>query len=337
MSKLNVAIIFGGDAAECEASINSAINLIDNLSREKYNILPVYVNALGNYFLFEGKPHVIRAAEWENFGTKCQINLDRQDRGLLRISGERAKNVPVDIAIPLLRGGLSGGSLQGALEISGIKYIGADILSDAMAADNVMMKTLAKSLNITCAKHLIFDTKELKDFEAMLRSVRYKIGYPCRVKPLKKGLESSVIARNKKELEDAILATLLFNDKIIVEKVVLGRELICALLPFGDEIKLSSIGEFLPDGELYLSPELGDEVIAKVNDNALKLFSTINAQSPACLTFIVEEKTGAVIFSDINVTLSFSDMDVFPKLIRGLGLGIGEIADELIVDALVRK
>jgi len=337
MSKLNVVVIFGGDAGDCEASINSAINLIDNLSREKYNILPVYVNALGNYFLYEGKPHVVRAAEWENFGTKCQISLDRQDKCLLRISGERVKNVPVDVAIPLLRGGLSGGSVQGALEIGGIKYIGADILSSSMVADNVMIKTLAKSLGITCVKHLVFDTKELKTFDSMLRAARYKIGYPCRVRPLKKGFGNSAVINNKKELEDAILTAFLFGDKIVVEKVVLGRELVCALLPLADEVKISNVGEVLPNGEICLSPELGDGVATKANGCALKLFDAMNSKSPACFKFILEDKTENVIFSSINTSLSFSDTDVFPKLMQGLDLGVGEIVDELILDALVRK
>jgi len=336
MSKLNVAVIFGGDSAECKSSINSAINVIDNLSREKYNIIPVYINDLGGWFLYEGKPHCIKAAEWENFGTRCQINLDRQEQGFLRISGERVRNIPVDIAIPLLRGDFSEGSIQGALEMGGIKYVGAGVLASALASDRSMAKTLAKSLGITFPKYLVFDSKELDDFDAMLRTVRYKIGYPCYIKPLKKGSLSSVLVSNKKELEEAMIRAFLYSGKIIVEKEIKGRELVCTMFALFDSlgfcensVKFCEIREALPDGEIFPAPVFDKKTMSKAKESAIALYGAMGISSPAHFKFFLDEQTKNVVLCDINTQLCFADSNILLKF-----MNTGEILDRLIANIL---
>ena len=329
MSKLNVAVIFGGDSDECNLSIESAINVIDNLSREKYNVIPVYVNDLGNWFLYEGKPHCIKAAEWENFGTRCQINLDRQEQGLLRISGERVRNIPVDIAIPLLRGKLSGGAIQGVLEMGGVKYVGACVLSSAIASDRAMTKTLSKSLGIICPKYLVFDSKELDGFDAMLRAVRYKIGYPCYIKTLKKGVLSTARATNKRELEEAMLRAFLHSSKVIVEKEAKGRELVCTTFDLIDGTKLCEICEILPDGEILPYPKLDKKTTIKMQESTAALYKTLGLSSPAYFKFILDEQTKDIILRDINAELCFADDNIFRKFML-----VPEILDKLIDDVL---
>jgi len=336
MSKLNLAVIFGGSSIERESSIESAITLINNLSREKYNIIPVYVNAQGNYFLYEGGPHSIKAAEWENFGTKCQIDLNRQSNGLLRISGERVKNVPVDVAIPLIRGSLLGGSMQGVLEVSGIKYVGATLMASSLTADNGMTKLLAKSLGIACPKHLLFDSKDLDNFDDLLRTIRYKLGYPCNIKPLKRGFSDGIsIAYNKKELEDAVLTAFLYGNKIIAEKMVQGRELVCAILVCRDEIFVSGMGEVLPGDELCMSPKLNNEKISEIKDAALRLYKSMDIHGPACFKFFLEDIADNVFLGEIDTTLRFHDTDIYPRIMQSyLGISSQELIDKLIETAL---
>jgi len=330
MSKLNVAVIFGGDSAECNLSINSAINVIDNLSREKYNVIPVYVNDLGNWFLYEGKPNAINAAEWENFGTRCQINLDRQERGILRISGERVRNIPVDIAIPLLRGSLSGGPIQGVLEMGGIKYVGASIAVGAMAADRDLSNTFAKSHGLACPKYLVFDSKELDSFDTMLRTVRYKIGYPCYVKSAKKGVLNLALATNKRELEEAMLRAFLRSGKVMVEKKVEGRQLVCTIFEQTDGATLCEICEILPNCELSPTPALDKKATSKIKESALALYKTMGISSPTHFKFFLEEQAKSIVFHDIDTELCFSDITILRKF-----MPIQGILDRLINDALI--
>jgi len=342
MSKLNVAVIFGGGSVGCGSAINSAINVIDNLSREKYNVIPVYVNDLGNWFLYEGKPNSINSAEWENFGTRCQVNLDRHEQGLLRISGERIRNIPVDIAIPLLRGTLSSGAIQGVLEMGGIKYVGASIAASAMAADRGLNKALAKALGLACPKYLVFDSKELDGFDAMLRVIRYKVGYPCYVKPLKKGILNSTRATNKRELEEAMLRAFLHSSKIIVEKEVVGRELVCTTFvlfnapEFCEEGAIfRELSEVMPDGGLFPYPHLAPshkidkKTVAKIKESSAAFYKTMNISCPVHFKFFFDEQTKSVVFSDISTELRFDDDALLKKFML-----VQEVLDKLIDDAL---
>ena len=331
MSKLNVAVIFGGSGTCHDSYVKSARNLINNLSREKYNIIPVYVNKLGNWFLYEGDPCSMPSAPLENFGTPCQINLDTNGKSLLRISRERIKRVPVDIAFPLLGTIFEGGSVQGVLEAGGIKYVGSKIMASSLAADYNIVKTLAKSIGITCPKHLVFSAKDLDDFDAMKKAIRYKIGYPCYIKSAKKGF--SAIVSDKNELEEAIFTAFLYGERIIAQKAVKGRELVCAAFGYGESFEVR-IGEVMADSELCLSPKLSDKVIYKIKEVALGLFELMDCNSPVSFKFDLEGVRHSVSLIDIDTKLYFADDDIFVKLAKCAGLNISSLADSLIESEL---
>jgi len=351
MTKLNVAVIFGGYSSEHEVSINSAINIINSLSKEKYNIIPVYINPMGSWFLHEGSTDSIKTADFEKFGTPCQLSLDRQNKGLLRINGEKIKRIPVDVVFPALHGKFGeDGTIQGLFEMSGIKYVGSSVMASAIAMDKAMAKLVAASLGINQVKYIVLGSKELEDFEKALSVVRYKLGYPCFVKPVRTGSSIGISKiKNKKELVQAMELALSHDDRVIVEKMIVGREFECAVLGTGgDDTIVSGVGELLPAAEFYdfdakynnpdsktvVSPEIDKEVISKIKDASLKIFKAIGAKGLSRVDFFLEEATGDVIFNEINTIPGFTDISMYPILMNEAGVDSQRIMDRLIEIAM---
>ena len=347
MTKLNVAVIFGGYSCEHEVSINSAINVISGLSKEKYNIIPIYINGAGTWFLHEGSVDSIKTAELTKFGTPCQLSMDRENKGLLRINGEKIKRIPVDVVFPVLHGRFGeDGTLQGLCEMSGIKYVGCPVMASAIAMDKAMAKLVASSLGISQVKYLVFSEEELRDAETVFAKVRYKLGYPCFVKPVRTGSSIGISkVKNKKELTEAVKLAISHDERIIVEKAVSGREFECAVLGSGGEDTIATgIGELIPAGEFYdfnakynnpesktiVSPDVNENIVKEIKEASLKIFKAIGGRGLGRVDFFLEEAGGQVIFNEINTIPGFTDISMYPMLINEAGVDNTELMDRLI-------
>ena len=354
MAKLNVAVIFGGYSSEHQVSINSAINVINNLSKEKYNIIPVYINQKGNWFLYEGSIDSIKTVPWEKFGTPCQISTNMDNKGLLRISGDRLKRVPVDVVFPVLHGKFGeDGMMQGLLEMGGLKYVGCGVIASALAMDKATTKTIVSALGVKQAKYLVFRKAELEDRTEVLKQVRYKLGYPCFVKPSRTGSSVGITkVKNKKELDTAIDLALEHDEKIVIEQAIAGREIECAVLGTGGADTVASpIGEILSGAEFYdfdakynnaesqtvINPDIGDEAAEKIKKIAVEVFKAIDGSGLSRVDFFIEEKTGNIIFNEINTIPGFTDISMYPMLIEAMGMSQTKLMDRLIEIAMDRQ
>ena len=351
MTKLNVAVIFGGYSTEHEVSINSAINVISSLSKEKYNVIPVYINPQGSWFLHEGQADSLKTAELTKFGTPCQLSLDRESKGLLRINADKVKRIPVDVVFPMLHGKFGeDGSIQGLCELSGISYVGCSLMASAIAMDKAMAKLVAGSLGINQVKYLVFEPDELNDAVRVLSKIRYKLGYPCFVKPVRTGSSVGISkVNNKKELAEAIELALSHDDRIIVEKAVAGRELECAVLGTGGNDTITSgVGELIPGAEFYdfnakynnpesrtiVSPEISEAAVNEIKEASLKIFKAIGGRGLSRVDFFLEEATSKVIFNEINTIPGFTDISMYPMLMNEAGVDSIRLMDRLIEIAI---
>ena len=353
MAKLNVAVVFGGFSSEHQVSINSAINVINNLSKEKYNIIPVYINQKGSWFLYEGSLDSIKTTPFEKFGTPCQISCSMEYKGLLRMSGDRIKRVPVDVVFPVLHGKFGeDGMIQGLFEMGGLKYVGCGVMASALAMDKDTTKTIVAALGIKPGKYLVFKKEALADRENVLKQIRYKLGYPCFVKPSRTGSSVGITkAKDKKTLEAAIELALQHDEKIVVEQAIVGRELECAVLGSGGEDTVASpVGEILAGAEFYdydakyhnddsetvINPDIGDEKTAEIQKCAVEVFKAIDGSGLSRVDFFIEEKTNNVIFNEINTMPGFTDISMYSMLIDAMGVSGPALMDRLIEIAMQR-
>lgn len=344
MNKKTVIVLYGGVSAEHEISKISAASVIANIPEEKYNIIPVYITREGRWLLYDGSIDNIKNIRWDKLGTQALLSADRVNGGLLRIVGEKVKTIPVDIAFPVLHGkNGEDGTIQGLLELSGIPYVGCGVLASAVSMDKSIAKIIISQLGINQAAHLTFTEDE--PLEKILKDVRYKIGYPCFIKPSSSGSSIGISrADNKNALKEAVETAFEIDRKIIVEKQIIGRELECAVLGTASGAKASQIGEIISGAEFYdyeakyestqsktiIPANIPAEVSERIRDYALKIFKAVDGFGLARVDFFWDEENDNIIFNEINTMPGFTSISMFSKLWGHEGLQLPELLDTLI-------
>ena len=344
MNPKNVLVLFGGTSPEHDISIVSAASVIGTLNR--HTVIPVYITREGKWLLYDGKLDNITDINWEKFGTPAILSPDRVNRGLMRIVGDKVKIIPVDVVLPVLHGpNGEDGTIQGLCELAGIPYMGCGVAASAVAMDKGIIKTVARGLKIPQGDFLVFGEDALEEnLGECMNKIRYKLGYPCFVKPNCGGSSIGVSkAENRKELKIAIEEALKYSSRIIVEKFIKGREVEVGIFGNGITAKASVVGEIIADGEFYdfeakyekaesktiVPADLPEDIVKKIQDYALEIYRAIDCKGLSRVDFFVAEN-GKVLFNELNTLPGFTPISMYAKMWEECGVTRQKLIEGLI-------
>lgn len=344
--KKKVCVIFGGQSPEHDISLKSATSVINNLDRQKYDIIKIGITKDGRWYLYLGGTDKIESGKWEenaDFLKRAVISPDSEDKAILVFDENGVTKIHPDIVFPVLHGSNGeDGTIQGLLELSGIKYVGMGVLGSGVGMDKSFSKIVFKDAGIPQADWVLVRTEN--DFSEYINEIEEKIGYPCFVKPCSTGSSVGVgKAHNREELLKSLSEAAKFDRKILVEEFIAGHEVECAVLGNLNP-KAAEVGEILPTVEFYdfdakyndsttilkIPADIKDEVKEKIRGLSLRAFSAIDGQGLARVDFFVKFEDDGVILNEINTMPGFTNISMYPKLWIAKGMGYSEILDELI-------
>ena len=224
--KIKLGVIFGGETVEHEVSIISALQAIQNLNKEKYEIIPIYIAKDRTWYTGEVLRNINTYKDFESFKkdvTAVSLYKKGNKFFLQNTTGFlRKDNTEVDVALPIVHGNnVEDGSLAGFLDTIGIPYVGPHVLGAALGQDKVAMKQVLKSENIPIVDFTwFFDNEYLDNKEEILKNIK-KLGYPVVVKPATLGSSVGIsFVKDEKSIEEAIEEAIEYDTKIVVEKAV---------------------------------------------------------------------------------------------------------------------
>lgn len=355
MSKKVVAVLFGGQSSEHDISRISAVTVISNIPRDKYYVMPVYITRDGRWMLYDGPVENLSGGQWEKYAMRALLSPDAEHGGLLRIVGDKVKNIHIDIAFPVLHGRFGeDGSVQGLLELARIPYVGCGILSSALSMNKAFTKIIAEKAGLEQAEYEVVRRTELKDEQArqeIIESIEGRLGYPCYVKPANAGSSVGITRAVNRESLEAGLDLAAENDKtIVVEREVKGRELECAVLG-NENPKASGVGEIIAGAEFYdfdakynskesktiVPADLDGELSEEIKRRAVKIYKALECSGLARVDFFVEDENNRIIFNEINTMPGFTSISMYAMLWDAAGIGIEQLVDTLIELALKRE
>ena len=345
MNQKNILLLFGGVSPEHEISIASATSVMNTITNHR--VIPVYITREGKWLLYDGKLDNVPTLNWEKFGVPAVLSTDRTTPGLLRIAGDKAKLIPVDVVLPILHGpNGEDGTIQGLCEVAGLPYIGCGVLASAVAMDKATTKLIAKALKIPQGDFLVFEDTEINS--QSLTKIGRKLGYPCFVKPSVGGSSIGISkANDRKELTTAIETALQYCHKIVIEKAIPGREIEIGVLGEGANAKTSVTGEIIADGEFYdfdakytkpasqtLVPANVPEAIqGQIQKYALEIFKGIGGRGLSRVDFFVTED-GKIYLNEINTMPGFTAISMYAKMWETSGVNPQELIEILLAVAL---
>jgi len=342
MKKIKIGVFFGGRSTEHEVTIWSAKSIVANLDPDKYEILLIGIDKSGKFHF--GKNEILK------YIPKAE-ELFAEDKFCKEFPKELNEHLSeyIDVAFPVLHGYLGeDGAIQGFLKILNIPFVGPNILSSAACMDKEITKILLKAEGIPVADYITLHKPEVIQYE----EVSQKLSDIVFVKPASSGSSVGVSkVRNESELLAAIDEAYKYDNKVLIEKAVQGREIECAVIG-NENPKTSDIcGEIIALDDFYtyeakyidengakleIPAKLSPETLEKVKATALKAFKTLNCEGMCRVDMFVSGSD--VIVNEMNTIPGFvGGTSMYPLLLQKSGLSYPELIDKLIELAIARQ
>ncbi len=353
MTRINVAVLFGGNSFEHEVSLDSAYNVIKNLDRDLFSVFPIGITKKGEWFFYSGDIEKIKTKEWEKENNdSVLINFNLHGNGILRLKKDSSlEEIKIDCVFPVLHGqNGEDGRIQSVLELLNIPYVGCDSLSSALCMNKVLTHLVLDSNGIKGTKWESLKKVDVKDLDAVAKNIGNKLSFPIFTKPASCG--SSVGIKKCKDfdsLKEGILFALKYEDEVICEANISGKEVECAVLGDEENIKTSVVGQINSFGEFYdydskykedskliIPADIKEEVSLKVRETAKKAFKIMRCYGLSRIDFFVTEKD-EIYLNEINTLPGFTNISMYAKLFEKSGILYKDLLKEIINLALKRK
>jgi D-alanine-D-alanine ligase len=332
--RIHVVVLFGGQSAEHDVSCVTAAHVIKALDSSKYDITAVGITREGKWVVAQPQADVLVAE-----GEPTSITpIVEQARGDART-----------VIFPLLHGPLGeDGTIQGVLELANIAYVGTGVLGSAVAMDKGVAKQVLHANGIPQPKYVSLREAHVND--AALLHAADTLGLPVFVKPANMGSSVGVSKANTfDEIRSAVEHALTYDEWVLIEEAVVGREIEVAVL--GNVHARASVpGEIIPGNEFYdyADKYIGDgaqlivpanltaDEVEAVQHLAIVIFHTLRAEGMARVDFFYEENGRGFLCNEINTIPGFTPISMYPKLWQASGMSYPALLDELITLALDR-
>ncbi len=348
MSRLRVAVLFGGKSAEHDVSVMSARNVAQAIDQERYDVVLIGITRHGRWLLIDGEfPQSV-----PEDGAQISFLPGGKGRTLvLPQSGSAYEIAPVDVLMPVLHGQFGeDGSVQGLAEVAGIAYVGCGIFGSAAAMDKHQAKCLLAQAGLPVARGVAVNRQDSPDIEAISRD----LGWPVFVKPVRQGSSVGVSkARTTEELRSAIDNALQYDSRVLIEEFIEAREIELGVLEGEDgTLRVSVPGEIAPaaahgfysyeakyidaDGAaLFVPAHIGESTATALQDMTKRAFIALGCEGMARIDFFLRAD-GQAFINEINTIPGFTDISMYPKIFAASDVPYPELIDRLIRHALKR-
>lgn len=347
MKKLSVCVLFGGMSPEHEVSLRSAESVLNHIDQTKYNVFPVGITKEGDWICFSGKDYsMLPSGLWQNYpGNRRAAISPVRGQGLLTFEGDCVVRERIDVVFPVLHGeNGEDGAMQGLLQMAGIPYVGPHVSASAVAMDKTLTKLVADQAEIAQADWYLVHRADLAHrMENVISNLEEKFSYPMFVKPAGTGSSVGVSkAKNREKLEQALAAAAVYDDKILVEEFIRGKEIEVAVMG-NDNPAASVCGEidsgadfydydakYITDTSVaYIPARIEEAVSEQVREMAVRIYQAIGCRGLSRVDFFVTEDN-RVVFNEINTLPGFTSISMYPKLFDASGVPYAQLIDSLI-------
>lgn len=354
MSKMRMAVLFGGVSSEHEVSLMSVQLVLEHADPEKYELYPIGITKDGRWRLVTGSYDAIQSDLWQDdmHSVPAILSPDASVHGL-EIFGQEHRRVRIDVAFPVLHGrGGEDGTLQGLLELSGIPYVGCGVMASANCMDKGTAKILFAAAGIPQCPYTVCDMGDYRAApEAVLDRIETALCYPIFVKPANAGSSVGISkAPDRAALAGAIELAGQHDRKIVLEACVDAREIEVAVMGNNSPVA-SQPGEILPSNDFYdyrakyidgksglaIPADIPADLCARIRELAVRAYRACGCQGLSRVDFFLDRRTGELYLNEINTLPGFTEISMYPKLFQHAGLSCREIVDRLVDLALKRR
>lgn len=336
--KLNIGVLFGGKSVEHEISVITALQAMDNIDSEKYEIIPIYIAKDLTWYTGGMLRYIESYKDFRLINRYAhKVNLiNKNGRFILqKVDGLKRELAEIHLAFPIVHGkGVEDGTIQGYLRTLGIPCAGSDVYASAVGQDKIFTKQLLEHNNIPIAKYIWFyDTDYLKNEEELFKKVN-KLDYPLIIKPARLGSSIGIeIIKRKEELESSIEKVLKYDERFLIEEYIENkRELNCAVMGTYDKIQTSAIEEVIneegictyqdkytletdsnPKIKKIYPAEISNDLEKDIEEYSKETFRLLCAKGVLRVDFLYDTKRKKIYVDEVNVIPAYFSHHLWPE------------------------
>ncbi|GAA5150446.1 D-alanine--D-alanine ligase family protein [Nocardioides marinquilinus] len=362
--KPRVAVVFGGRSSEHAVSCATAGSVLAAIDRERYDVVPIGIARDGRWVLESGDPDALRITGPEALpsvdGNRAAVALARVERGTDLVVSDAGRPPEtlgeVDVVFPVLHGPWGeDGTIQGMLEMAGVRYVGAGVLASAVSMDKSYMKVVLAAAGLPVMPGTTVTAREWDADPDAVRERLAGLGYPLFVKPARGGSSIGISkAHHDDELAGCLATAFEHDPKALVEVSAEGaREIECGVLGTLDggaetsvpaEITVTGEHEFYDFAAKYLPEEatvldvpadLPADRADELRALSVRAFEAVGGEGLARVDFFVLPDGRAVV-NEINTMPGFTPLSMYPRMWAATGLDYPALVDRLLELALAR-
>lgn len=342
--KTVVALIFGGKSAEHEVSLRSAKNIADALDKDNFTPVLIGISKEGSWYRFPDMnvfqaTKVVDSALPPNAESVALISL--QGKPVLYSLKDHSKTA-LDIAFPILHGTMGeDGTIQGLFKMVQLPFVGCGVWSSAAGMDKEIMKRLFTEAQIPNARYMLLTPFKNTSYA----EITAKLGTPFFIKPANAG--SSVGVHKIKSAEEFTVKlkdAFQFDNKVLAEEFVQGRELECSVMGHNQSPQASLPGEIIPQHEFYsyeakyiddngallkIPAEMPGDSLQRMQALAKKTYQVMGCDGLTRVDFFMKAN-GDLFVNEINTIPGFTKISMYPKMWEATGISYKDLITKLI-------
>ncbi|MCY7366008.1 MAG: D-alanine--D-alanine ligase [Frankiaceae bacterium] len=356
--RTRLAVLFGGRSTEHAISCVSAGSILAAVDRDRYDVVAVGITAEGRWVLAPDDPALLALSGRElpsvKDGQAVALPGDPTAGGLFPLEDGPALLGQVDVVFPVLHGPYGeDGTLQGLFELAGVPYVGSGVLASAAAMDKSVARVLLAAAGIAVTPAVtVRAARWAADRDGVVDDVR-ALGLPVFVKPARGGSSIGISkVRDLADLPAALEEALRCDPKVLVEAMVVGREVECGILEDADgrpqasvpaEVRVVGDHDFYDFEAKYLDAateldvpaDLPQEVTERLQAVARTAYDALDCEGLARVDFFVGPD-GELTVNEVNTMPGFTPTSMFPRMWAASGVDYPELVDRLVQAALRR-
>jgi D-alanine--D-alanine ligase len=346
--RINLVVLFGGQSAEHDVSCVTAAHVLKAADPDRYNITAIGIGRDGQWQLAEG---AMKALASGPDALPSRLEAVGEPTSAAPVLASASADGAMTVVLPLLHGPLGeDGTVQGMLELANMPYVGSGVLGSAISMDKAMSKTVLAQHGFPQARYRAFREHQVRP--SLLTEMIDDLGLPLFVKPANMGSSVGVSkAKSVEELQAAIEVALSYDEWVLVEEAITGREIEVAVLG-NREPQASVAGEIVPGQEFYtyedkyiddtsqalIPAPISAEAMAEVQRLSVEIFLALRCDGMARVDFFYEEAGPArgFLINEVNTIPGFTPISMYPKLWQASGVSYPELIDQLVALAIER-
>lgn len=353
--KLNIGVIFGGKSVEHEISVITALQAMDNIDKDKYEVVPIYITKDLVWYTGGMLRHIESFNDFrliERYATRVNL-INKDGRFILQKSHSIKKEVKeIHLAFPIVHGkNTEDGTIQGYIKTLGIPCCGSDVYASSLGQDKIFTKMLLDNNNIPVTDYIWFYDTDYKNNKEELFSKINKLDYPLILKPSRLGSSIGIeIINRKEELESAIEKSIDYDERFLIEEYIEDkREFNCAVIGTYNKIQTSSIEEIINEDMICTyqdkyTLETSDNpkvkkiypvydpknLMEEISKYSKEVFRLLCAKGVLRVDFLYNTKKKKVYVDEVNVIPAYFSHHLF----EDINIDYREIMDILIKQAI---